>query len=224
MSGFKKGKTPHKRQTLKRKHSQVLKKLAIAFAIVLVAAVAYAKLEPYTHDAKIRTELESKSRQLQETKLDLEQTQSKNKKEFEKQQKELKEVQQKLEETEKALQAKRSTPKAYAAERPAFVPSGNKTTWLAASNIPESEWWAVDSIVSRESGWNPCAHNPGGSDCNYKGERACGLAQALPCSKLRNQCGMTDAVCHLNWQYQYVKDRYGGYPQAVAFWNINHWY
>jgi len=117
------------------------------------------------------------------------------------------------------------------------APTGNKAAWLAASNIPESQWWAVDSIVSRESGWNPCAYNPGRSNCNLSAAQvnafctttdrngcavACGLGQSLPCGKWGSN--WTDPVAQLNAQYRYVNDRYGGYPQAVAFWNQNSWY
>lgn len=102
--------------------------------------------------------------------------------------------------------------------------SGNKETWLRASGIPESDWWAVDSIVSRESGWNPCAYNPGLSDCNANPTSACGLAQSLPCGKQAKYGHWTDPVANLKWQHEYVTARYGGYPQAVAFWNSNHWY
>lgn len=92
--------------------------------------------------------------------------------------------------------------------------SGNKYDWLRASGIPESEWWAVDSIVSRESSWNPNAVNPSSG--------ACGLGQQLPCGKWAG--AWNDPVAALKAQYGYVVARYGGYPQAVAFWNANHWY
>lgn len=222
MSGFKKGKRVIQDPTLKRKHSQVLKKLAIAFAIVLVAIVAYIKVQPYTLDAKRERQLESTQYQLQTTKQQLEQKQIESQQQYDEQQKQLQEVQKKLEETEKALQAKRSTPKVYAAEKPKYTPSGNKEQWMTAAGIPADQWWAVDYIVSRESGWNPCAYNPGRSDCNAQPTTACGLAQALPCSKLGPN--WTDPVHALKWQYNYVTQRYGGYPQAVDFWKINHWY
>lgn len=95
--------------------------------------------------------------------------------------------------------------------------SGTKEDWLRASGIPQSEWWAVDYIVQRESSWNPNAVNPSSG--------ACGLAQALPCSKIAH-AGYTwnDPVDALKWQYSYVKARYGSYPQAVEFWKVNHWY
>lgn len=122
---------------------------------------------------------------------------------------------------EKIEQAKAPEPIATVA-RAAI--SGDKQSWLAASGIPEAEWGYVDSIVSRESGWDPCAYNPGRSDCNASPTSACGLAQSLPCGKQASFGHWTDPVANLKWQHQYVKDRYGGYAQAVAFWNVNHWY
>lgn len=124
--------------------------------------------------------------------------------------------------SEKTIASAGITPKASAATRPAIT--GNKESWLRASGIPESDWWAVDSIVSRESGWNPCAYNPGRSDCNANPTSACGLAQSLPCGKQAKYGHWTDPVANLKWQHEYVTQRYGGYPQAVAFWNANHWY
>lgn len=125
-----------------------------------------------------------------------------------------------------AQAANRITGTATASASPikAFSGGGNKETWLRASGIPENQWSYVDSIVSRESGWNPCAYNPGRSDCSANPSSACGLAQSLPCGKQAKYGHWTDPVANLKWQYEYVTSRYGGYPQAVAFWNANHWY
>lgn len=92
--------------------------------------------------------------------------------------------------------------------------TGDKQSWLAASGIPEHEWGYVDSIVSRESGWNPSAVNPTSG--------ACGLGQQLPCGKWPG--AWNDPVAALRAQYNYVKERYGSYANAVGFWNANHWY
>lgn len=92
--------------------------------------------------------------------------------------------------------------------------SGTKSDWLAASGIPADQWGYVDSIVTRESGWNPNAVNPSSG--------ACGLGQQLPCGKWSG--AWNDPVAALVAQHGYVKDRYGSYAGAVAFWNINHWY
>lgn len=97
---------------------------------------------------------------------------------------------------------------------PVAAVTGNKADWLAASGIPQSDWGYVDSIVTRESGWNPNAVN--------KSSGACGLGQQLPCGKWAG--AWNDPVAALRAQHQYVKDRYGSYAGAVGFWNINHWY
>lgn len=105
---------------------------------------------------------------------------------------------------------------AQTAQKPAptVAVSGNKASWLAASGIPQSDWTYVDSIVQRESGWNPNAVNPSSG--------ACGLGQQLPCGKWAG--AWNDPVAALVAQHGYVKERYGSYAGAVAFWNANHWY
>lgn len=103
-------------------------------------------------------------------------------------------------------------------------PTGNKQDWMRQAGIPEDQWRYVDYIVSRESGWNPCAYNPGRSDCNANPKTACGLAQSLPCGKQSKYGHWTDPVANLKWQYEYVTGRYGGYAGAYSFWVKNHWY
>ncbi len=98
---------------------------------------------------------------------------------------------------------------------PQYTGGGSKEEWLAASGIPQSDWGYVDFIVNRESGWNPNATNASSG--------ACGLAQALPCSKIGGAGGY-DPVTALQWQHSYVTNRYGGYAQAYDFWSKNHWY
>lgn len=105
-------------------------------------------------------------------------------------------------------------PKAQATSAPAAQISGDKHSWLAASGIPQAHWGYVDSIVSRESSWNPNAIN--------KSSGACGLGQQLPCGKWPG--AWNDPVAALRAMNSYVVGRYGGWPQAVAFWNSNHYY
>jgi uncharacterized protein YabE (DUF348 family) len=94
-----------------------------------------------------------------------------------------------------------------------YTGGGSKTEWLAASNIAESNWGYADYLVTRESGWNPNATN--------KSSGACGLAQALPCSKVPGN--PYNPVDSLNWMNGYV-NRYGGWEGAYNFWLTNHWY
>jgi len=96
------------------------------------------------------------------------------------------------------------------------IAGGTKEDWMRAAGIPESDWWAVDYIVSRESSWNPNAVNPGSG--------ACGLAQQLPCGKWDSFGAWNDPVSALTAQYSYVNARYGGYGGAYNFWVANHWY
>jgi len=104
--------------------------------------------------------------------------------------------------------------------------SGTKYDWLNASGIPSEDWWAVDWIVSRESSWNPCAYNPGQSDCSANPKSACGLVQQYPCGKIGGS--WTDPVAALKWQAVYVcADKFSGYAgatcyeRAVSYWKIH---
>lgn len=134
------------------------------------------------------------------------------------------ELQAKAEAKSKLAQASQQVVNSATGTSTASAISGGKEQWLAASGIPQSEWQYVDYIVSKESGWNPCAYNPSKSDCNANPTSACGLAQSLPCGKQSKYGHWTDPVANLKWQYEYVKGRYGGYAQAYAFWTANKWY
>ncbi len=92
--------------------------------------------------------------------------------------------------------------------------TGSHADWMAAAGIPESEWSAAEILIQRESSWNPNAVNPNGG--------ACGLVQALPCSKLG--ANWSDPVVALKWGDQYVKQRYGSWQQALAHSYANGWY
>ncbi len=101
--------------------------------------------------------------------------------------------------------------------KPNYLPysgGGSKSDWLAASNIPAESWGYADFMVQKESGWNPNAMN--------RSSGACGLAQALPCSKLGPS--WNDPVVALNWMNGYVNGRYGGWQGAYDFWQKNRWY
>ena len=95
-----------------------------------------------------------------------------------------------------------------------YTGGGSQSEWLAASAIPQSSWGAADFIVSQESGWNPNAVNSSSG--------ACGLAQALPCSKVPGN--PYDPVNSLNWMNGYVMGRYGSWEAAVSFKRVNGWY
>ncbi|WP_235556659.1 transglycosylase SLT domain-containing protein [Microbacterium sp. GCS4] len=95
-----------------------------------------------------------------------------------------------------------------------YTGGGAPAEWMSAAGIAEADWGYVDYIVSRESGWNPNATN--------KSSGACGLVQALPCSKVPGNG--YDPVDNLRWATGYATGRYGSWAGAHAFWTKNHWW
>lgn len=100
------------------------------------------------------------------------------------------------------------------AARPKYTGGGSKEQWMAAAGIAASDYPYVDYIVSRESGWNPNATN--------RSSGACGLVQALPCSKVPGNG--YNPVDNLRWGTGYATGRYGSWAGAYAFWTRNHWW
>ena len=97
---------------------------------------------------------------------------------------------------------------------PRYTGGGSKSEWMAAAGIAESDWGYVDYIVRKESSWNPNATN--------KKSGACGLVQALPCSKVPGNG--YNPVDNLRWADGYAKGRYGSWANAYGFWTRNHWW
>lgn len=100
---------------------------------------------------------------------------------------------------------------------PATMPTGSHTDLMAAAGINPADYSYVEYIIQNESQWNPCAYNPGQSNCGYTGNTACGLVQAFPCDKLRQACGdWTNAICALQWANTYVLGTYGSWAAVYA--------
>ncbi len=97
---------------------------------------------------------------------------------------------------------------------PKYTGGGSKEQWMTAAGIAQSDWPYVDYIVSHESGWNPNATN--------KGSGACGLVQALPCSKVPGNG--YNPVDNLRWGTGYATSRYGGWAGAYSAWVRQHWW
>lgn len=83
---------------------------------------------------------------------------------------------------------------------------------LVKVEFGEDQVQAFDNIVIHESGWDPKAVNPNGG--------ACGLFQALPCSKMKS----TNLEDQIAFGLGYIKARYGTPNQAWAFWKEHNWY
>jgi len=75
-------------------------------------------------------------------------------------------------------------------------------------------WQDAAELIGKECGFDPGAINPSSG--------ACGLAQALPCTKMG--CSLADINCQLDWQWEYVANKYGTITKALAFHRVKGWY
>ena len=75
------------------------------------------------------------------------------------------------------------------------------------------EWEQLHTLIKNESGWNPYVWNKQGSG-------ACGLFQALPCSKLG--APLEDVKNQARWGVAYIKG-YGSPSKALSFWHCTGW-
>lgn len=186
-----------------KRSSQVLRKLALAFVLVTISYLALAWNSTAASNARVRTELESRTHQLQETKKQLESTEAQSAQQQQEHQKKIDEVNKQLEETKRQLQAKRSAAVVYAAPAP---PTTGVTN---CGDNPYKQF-----IYKHESGCNTAAIN--------KSSGACGIGQAWPCSKL--PCSLSDWACQDRFFSDYAIKRYGSWQAAYNFWVANRWW
>ncbi len=97
-------------------------------------------------------------------------------------------------------------------------PPSRTIQMIAREKISEKfgseHWESFDKLIQKESGWNWQAVN--------KSSGACGLPQALPCSKM-GELGKTPEG-QIDWAISYIADRYETPNNAWSF-HLNHnWY
>lgn len=80
----------------------------------------------------------------------------------------------------------------------------------------EADFTGLVKLWSRESGWNPKSYN------KYTG--ACGIPQALPCSKIAKAYGSNTWQNQVKWGLRYINNKYGSGAKAWAFFQNNGWY
>ncbi len=90
--------------------------------------------------------------------------------------------------------------------------------WMREAGIPEESLEAAIYIVYHESGCRVDAENASSG--------AYGIPQALPGNKMAAAGAdwQTNPVTQLRWMDSYVRGRYGGWPQALAFKQAKGWY
>jgi hypothetical protein len=106
------------------------------------------------------------------------------------------------------------TPEYIPSERTIRVINNNPGVAGKISRFYGEEWRQYAELISRESSFNPQAINPTSG--------ACGLAQALPCSKMA--CELSDVECQLEWIKEYVEGRYGDIETALWHHDYYSWY
>lgn len=201
--------------------------LAGSFAITAVKAATQTKRNQKIEKVQIQLKelkidqaeqnIELLKKQLQDAHGDKQKIEELNKK-IEEQDKQLeaalqakaKKVEEQRLAAEKAAQAQRTALRTATAS----AATGSCAEWMAAAGIPNSV--AANKLIGGESGCRPGAVNPSSG--------ACGIPQALPCSKM--PCSLSDPVCQLKWMNSYVAGRYGSWDNAYATWlsRSPHWY
>jgi hypothetical protein len=94
----------------------------------------------------------------------------------------------------------------------------------------DTQWAFAEELWTREADWRPLAINTKSG--------ACGIVQAVPCSKLLNAAGKqtveaTTVEEQMHWGVNYIKNRYGTPQNALEFWksrkpingkDVGNWY
>lgn len=93
------------------------------------------------------------------------------------------------------------------AANPAELARSINSVWFG-----DQHWAALNQLWNHESGFNPGAKNPSSG--------ACGIPQALPCSKITDHTTTGQIV----WGLSYIQSRYGNPSNAWRFWQTHHWY
>lgn len=192
-----------------------IKRVLITIALATAGLVVFTLASAHTYQEKQRQQL---NQTLQE-KVELQKVLERNKLDSEKNQQEIerlkKELQAKRDGQARALAEAQKAPVRPVAARVA-VSNPQCEQWMVAAGIPLTN--ASMQLVLKESG---CRYN-----AVNRSSGACGIPQALPCSKLPCSLDAAGAVCQLRWMQGYVTARYGSWENAYAKWlsRSPHWY
>ena len=100
------------------------------------------------------------------------------------------------------------------------VNTAGKETYInyarETGNYDDTQMSCLINLWNRESGWNPNSVN--------KSSGACGIPQALPCSKIKNQQGSNDWKAQIRWGVNYINYRYKTPCKAWNHFKSKNWY
>jgi len=197
--------------------------LAIVLVIATLSLVALVsksstdlrlhQLDLQTRDQRIEIEVEKSKvleKEVEEAKGDKKKLEEADRK-LKEQETLIKELQARKAEKQRIAQAEASNVVLASPETPT-APTGDCATWMNQAGITHV---LARELIQRESGCDPNAVNPSSG--------ACGIPQALPCSKLPNGIN-TSPVDQLIWMQNYVYSRYTTWDNAISFHNQNNWY
>lgn len=91
---------------------------------------------------------------------------------------------------------------------------------LVAPPAQASSALGGDGCPSDPKGYIYC-HESGNNPTRWNSEGCVGLGQACPASKLQAVCPNLDYGCEDAWFSNYAVQRYGGWPQAQAYWEVH---
>lgn len=83
-------------------------------------------------------------------------------------------------------------------------------------NYDDTQMSCLINLWNKESGWNPNSYN--------KKSGACGIPQALPCSKISKSEGLNDWKAQIRWGIKYINARYKTPCGAWNHFTKKHWY
>lgn len=175
--------------------------LPLAVAIVLIGAI----IAVNNNTKETETKYKAKVRQLET------QTKTQHDLEVENLKKQIEERDRKYKELEQTKAAEKARLAQIEASRASLVQRVVQTA-VPVVNAAGSD--AKAFIYARESGNNPGAVNASSG--------ACGLGQALPCSKM--PCSLSDYACQDNFFTGYMLSRYGSWDNARSFWLAHSWW
>lgn len=107
-------------------------------------------------------------------------------------------------------------------------PVGDHAALMAAAGIDPADYYAVEYIISHESGWCSTKWNGQIGYCPAEytatnptgGSSAYGMCQSLPGSKMSSAGAdwQTNPVTQLKWCASYAVSRYGSWGGAYSHW------
>jgi hypothetical protein len=178
--------------------------LALGVATVLFGAIMFTQHSAKVNEQKLKSQMQ---------KLEA-QTKSQHDAEVENLKKQIQEQDSKYKQLEQSKAAEKARIAAENAQKAAQASLAQRVVQTAVPTAQAATGDAKAFIYAKESGNNPGAINASSG--------ACGLGQALPCSKM--PCSLSDYACQDNFFTGYMLHRYGSWENARAFWLAHRWW